>query len=83
MCFVQYEKQMSLAHRYRGQTVFIKFYWVKPNDSAPAAVHIVDASDVLGFGITAAELVDGWPDYESALAAAVEAANRFIDSQLG
>ena len=80
---MQYEKQMSLTHRYRGQTVYLKFYWVKPNDRAPAAVHIVDASDVLGFGITAAELVDGWPDYESALAAAVESANRFIDSQLG
>lgn len=80
---MQYEKQMSLTHRYRGQTVFIKFYWVKPNDRAPAAVHIVDASDVLGFGITAAELVGEWPDYQSSLAEAVGAANRFIDSQLG
>jgi hypothetical protein len=56
---------------------------MKPNDSAPAAVHIVDASDVSGFGVTAAELVENWPDYPSALAEAVEAAKTFIDSQLG
>ena len=80
---MQYEKQMSLTHRYRGQTVYLKFYWMKPNDSAPAAVHIVDASDVSGFGVTAAELVENWPDYPSALAESVEAAKTFIDSQLG
>ena len=63
--------------------MYLKLYWVKPNDSAPAAVHIVDASDVLGFGITAAELGGKWPEYQSSLAEAVGAANRFIDSQLG
>lgn len=26
---MQYEKQMSLTHRYRGQTVYLKFYWMK------------------------------------------------------
>ena len=80
---MQYEKQTPLTHRYRGQTVYLKFYWMKPNDSVPAAVHIVDASDVSGFGITAAELGGKWPDYQSSLAEAVGAANRFIDSQLG
>ncbi|WP_203009060.1 hypothetical protein [Pseudomonas paraversuta] len=79
---MQYEKQASLTHTYRGYVVYLRFYWLKPNDRSPAAVHIVEASEISGFGITAAELESDWPDYQSALAAALAAATRHIDSQL-
>lgn len=71
-----------IAHEYRGHEVIIKFDWDKPNDDAPVAAHVIEASEVSGFANTVADLSGPWKDYQSALAEALATAERWVDSQL-
>ncbi len=71
-----------IAHAYRGHTMFLKFYWRRPNDDAPVAAKIIEPAPINGLGEVAAELKGPWPDYPSALDEAMAAAERWIDSQL-
>lgn len=71
-----------IAHAYRGQTMFLKFVWRRPNDKAPVAAKIIEPAPIHGLGEVAAELMGPWPDYPAALSEAMAAAERWIDSQL-
>ena len=71
-----------LVHEYRGHQLFVKFGWDKPNDESPMTAHILENSAVDGLANTVADLSGPWADYHSALAEAMAAAERWIDSQL-
>ena len=71
-----------IAHANRGQTMFLKFDWRRPNDDVPVAAKIIEPAPINGLGEVAAELKGPWPDYPSALDEAMAAAERWIDSQL-
>lgn len=71
-----------ITHDYRGHRLFVKFDWNRPNDETPVAAHVVESSEIPGFANTVADLPGPWPDYQAALAEAVAAAERWIDSQL-
>lgn len=71
-----------VVHVYRGQTMFLKFVWRRPNDKAPIAAMIIEPAPIHGLGEVAAELTGPWPDYPSAIDDAMAAAERWVDSQL-
>lgn len=73
---------VPIAHKYRGHIIFLKFDWSRPNDKAPASAKIIEPAPIDGMGGVAAELLGPWPDYPTALADAMAAAERWIDSQL-
>jgi hypothetical protein len=77
-----YSQGAPIAHEYRGCQLFLKFDWQKPNDKIPFAVHVLENSEVPGLANTVADLPGPWTDYQSALAEAIAAAERWIDSQL-
>lgn len=73
---------VPIPHEYRGQTVFLKFIWKRPNDLVPESAKIIEPAQVDGMGEVAAELSGPWTDYPSALDEAMSAAERWVDSQL-
>lgn len=77
-----HQLDVPIAHTYRGQTMFLKFVWRRPNDNAPVAAKIIEQAPIHGLGEVAAELMGPWPDYPAALDEAMAAAERWVDSQL-
>lgn len=73
---------VPITHEYRGHNLVVKFDWNRPNDPSPTAAHVLAESGVQGLADTVAELPGPWPDYPCALADAMAAAERWIDSQL-
>ena len=79
---VSHNLDAPIAHAYRGQTMFLKFVWRRPNDKAPVAAKIIEPAPIHGLGEVAAELMGPWPDYPAAIDEAMAAAERWVDSQL-
>ncbi|WP_430444891.1 MAG: hypothetical protein ACQZ2J_27715 [Pseudomonas piscis] len=77
-----HDLDVPVVHKHRGQTVFLKFEWDRPNDDVPAAVRVIQANQLHGVGDVAAELRGPWPGYQAALDEGIEAAERWINSQL-
>ena len=73
---------IPITHVYRGQTIFLKFEWARPNNLAPESAKVIQAGSINGMGEIAADLVGPWADYHSAVEEAIAAAERWIDSQL-
>lgn len=73
---------MPITHEYRGHHVVVKFEWVKPNDDAPVAAHVLAYCDVPGLASTVAELDGPWESYHDALAEAMSVGELWIDSQM-
>lgn len=73
---------VPIVHEYRGHKLVVKFDWDRPNDPSPTAAHVLAESEGRGLADTVAELPGPWPDYPSALAEAMAAAECWIDSQL-
>lgn len=73
---------MPLAHRYRGEEVFVKFDWLKPNDEIPSSAHVIAKGEVEGLGQTVLSLAGPWGDYDQAIVDAVKAAEDWIDQQM-
>jgi hypothetical protein len=78
---VPHNLDRPVTHKYRGHQLFLKFDWEKPNDAAPSAAHVLEKSEVPGLANTVADIIGPWPDYRSALAEAISAGERWIDSQ--
>lgn len=79
---MSHNRDVPIEHEYRGQKVFLKFEWGRPNDVAPVLFRVVESSEIPGLGNVAAEIAGPWDDYQAALAEAMVAAERWIDSQL-
>jgi len=73
---------VPITHEYRGRKLVVKFDWDRPNDTSPTAARVLAESGIHGLANNVAELPGPWPDYPSALAEAMAAAERWIDSQL-
>jgi hypothetical protein len=71
-----------ITHVYRGHKLVVKFDWERPNDDSPVAAHVLEESGVQGLANAVAQLQGPWTDYPSALAEAMEVAERWINSQL-
>lgn len=78
---MSYRMDTPIAHEHRGYMVFIKFEWMRPNDEVPILARVVQAGSIAGLGDVAAELNGPWESYEAALADAISAAERWINSQ--
>jgi len=79
---VSYIRDVPIEHEYLGQKVFLKFEWERPNDVTPVLFRVIESSEIPGFGNVAAEIAGPWEDYQAAIAEAMAAAQRRIDSQL-
>lgn len=75
-------RDVPIEHEYRGQKVFLKFEWERPNDVAPVLFRVIESSEIPGYGNVAAENAGPWEDYQAALSDAMAAAERWIDCQL-